>query len=131
METINPIAIVASGFIVIFLVQQAKRWISTDFLPLVAIGIGIAVQLINDLALATEPVNSGSVWLTIVTGFAVGAGAAGAYDLAGRTGSDIPPATINLDDSWLPAETPVIYGAESGVVPGQDETVVLDEDREL
>lgn len=119
MENLDPTALIASGAIVIFLTQQAKRWIPSDFLPLVAFALGIAVQLINDLALTTDGSSPATVWVSIVVGAGVGMAAAGVYDLAGRTKTDIPPATINVDDSWLPAETPPIFGAEPGVVPGQ------------
>lgn len=79
---IDPATLIASGAIVVFLTQQAKRWVPTDFLPLVALLLGIAIQVTNDVALATEAVNTASVWLSIVTGAGVGMAAAGAYDLA-------------------------------------------------
>lgn len=104
METIldlDPTALIASGIIVVFLTQQARRWIASDFLPLVAVAIGIIVQLLNDLALASDPVTAATIWLTVVKGAGVGMVAGGAYDLAGRAGSDIPPAQITVDDTWL------------------------------
>lgn len=121
---IDPGAVIASGFIVIALTQQAKRWVSTDFLFFVAVGIGIATQLVNDLLLASEPVTGQMIWFAIVTGFVVGAVAAGAYDVAGRAGTKIPPAEITVDEDWLldaETSTPPIRGAEEGVVPNRAE----------
>ena len=51
MFDLDPTALIASGAIVIFLTQQAKRWVMPDFLPLVALAFGIIIQLVNDLAL--------------------------------------------------------------------------------
>ena len=115
---LDPTTLIATGAIVIFLTQQAKRWVAVDFLPLVAVVLGIGIQLANDLALAADPVTSGSIWLTIVTGAGVGMVAGGAYDLAGRTKTDIPPATLDVPDNWLPAELVApVTGAEDGVLP--------------
>lgn len=104
---LDPVALVASGAIVIFLVQQAKRWIPTSFLPLLAMVLGIAVQLVNDLMLgvATGPA---STWTSVVIGAGIGMAAAGTYDLAGRAGATIPPATITLDDTWDAATPPPV-----------------------
>ena len=84
--TTDPTALIASGAIVIFLVQQLKRWIPVDFLPLTAVGVGIAVQVLNDLLLGAAQ-NGASLWASIVTGAAVGMASAGSYDLAGRVGA--------------------------------------------
>ena len=97
---LDPTALIASGAIVIFLVQQAKRWVPTDFLPLVALALGVVVQVVNDLALGGAA-DGASVWTSVVVGAGVGMAAAGAYDLAGRASTSIPPATITVDDSWL------------------------------
>lgn len=124
-QLLDPIALITTGAIVIFLTQQAKRWVATDFLPLIAVVIGVAIQLVNDWALAAEPLAKGDWWTTIVVGAGVGMAAAGVYDLAGRTSTEIPPAELNVDDSWLlEAEAPPIWGAEDGVVPehGEDLT---------
>ena len=47
---LDPTTLITSGAIVIFLVQQLRRWLPTDFLPLAALVIGIGVQVVNDLA---------------------------------------------------------------------------------
>lgn len=99
----NPMDLITGGIIVIFLTQQAKRWIPSDFLPIVAVVLGVAVQLVNDWALATEPLTRSDWWVTIITGIGVGMVAGGFYDLAGRTGQ-VPPAQIQVDDSWLAAD---------------------------
>lgn len=80
----NPADLIAGGLIVIFLTQQAKRWIPADYIPLIAVGFGIIIQLINDWALAVEPMARGDWWMTIVTGIGVGMVAGGTYDIAGR-----------------------------------------------
>lgn len=105
---LDSTTLIASGAIVIFLTQQAKRWVPSDFLPLLALVLGVVVQLVNDLALATGPASSASVWTSAVVGAGVGMAAAGVYDLAGRTKTEIPPATIQLDDTWDAATLPVI-----------------------
>lgn len=97
---LDPTALITSGAIVIFLVQQAKRWVPTDFLPLVALALGVVVQVVNDLALGGAA-DGATVWTSVVVGAGVGMAAAGAYDLAGRASTSIPPATITVDDSWL------------------------------
>mgnify|MGYP001411155594 CR=1 FL=1 len=86
---IDPVAVIGSGLLVIALTQQARRWVPADVLPLVAMAIGIAVQLIHHVA--TEgPVTAASVWLAIVTGAVVGLVASGAWDLAGRATASNP-----------------------------------------
>lgn len=104
---LDPVALITSGAIVIFLVQQAKRWVPTDFLPLVALVLGVVVQLVNDLALG-GPATSASIWTSVVVGAGIGMAAAGTYDLAGRAGATIPPATITLDDTWDAATPPPV-----------------------
>lgn len=89
-------SLITSGAIVIFLTQQAKRWIPSGFLPLIALLTGIVIQVINDVVLATEPITAALVWIAIVTGAGIGMTAAGVYDLAGRAGTKIPPATISI-----------------------------------
>jgi hypothetical protein len=89
--------LIASGAIVIFLVQQAKRWVPNDFLPIIALVIGVLVQVVNDVALGGGS-DSASIWTSIVVGAGVGMAAAGTYDLAGRASSTIPPAEIVLAD---------------------------------
>ena len=42
---LDPTTLITSGTIVIFLVQQLRRWLPTDFLPLAALVIGIGVDL--------------------------------------------------------------------------------------
>ena len=79
MFDLDPAALIASGAIVIFLTQQAKRWIMPDFLPLVALAFGIII------------------------GAGVGMAAAGAYDLAGRTAATPPPAQIIVDETYIPS----------------------------
>ena len=102
-DFLDPISLITSGAIVVFLVQQARRWIPTDLLPLVALAVGIVIQLINDLALAVDPPSYASAWTSIVVGAGVGMAAAGVYDLAGRTAPEVPPAQIVVED-WMPAE---------------------------
>ena len=97
---LDPTTLITSGAIVIFLVQQLKRWLPTDFLPLAALVIGIAVQVVNDLALGGRA-DGATIWTSIVVGAGIGMAAAGAYDLAGRASTTIPPATITVDDTWL------------------------------
>ena len=99
-ETIDPLTLITSGAIVVFLVQQAKRWVPSDFLPLAALALGVALQLVNDIALSTEPVTAASVWLTIVTGAGVGMAAGGTYDLAGRVAASesTPRRALPADD---------------------------------
>ena len=41
-DFLDPISLITSGAIVVFLVQQARRWIPTDLLPLVALAVGDA-----------------------------------------------------------------------------------------
>lgn len=98
---LDPTTLIASGVIVIFLVEQLKRWVPTTLLPLVSIAVGVAVQLVNDWALAADALTRADVWVTILTGAGVGMVASGAYDVAGRFGTKIPPATIEL-----PADAP-------------------------
>lgn len=113
-EFIDPQTLIASGAIVIFLTEQSKKVVPAKWLPLVALFFGIVIQLVNDLALATEVASSGSVWLSIVTGAGVGMVASGAYDLASRTKSEVPPANILVtedyvpsgDESYMPADLP-------------------------
>ena len=102
-DFLDPISLITSGAIVVFLTQQAKRWIPTDFLPLVALTFGVVIQLVNDLALAVDPASAASVWTSIVVGAGVGMAAAGTYDLVGRAASEVPPAQIVVED-WMPAE---------------------------
>ena len=102
-DFIDPQTLIASGAIVIFLTEQAKRVVPTQWLPLVALFFGIVIQLVNDLALATEAASSGSVWLSIVTGAGVGMVASGAYDLASRTKSEVPPANILVTEDYVPS----------------------------
>ena len=97
---LDPTTLITSGAIVIFLVQQLRRWLPTDFLPLAALVIGIAVQVVNDLALGGGA-DGATIWTSIVVGAGIGMAAAGAYDLAGRASTTIPPATITVDDTWL------------------------------
>ena len=97
---LDPTTLITSGAIVIFLVQQLRRWLPTDFLPLAALVIGIAVQVVNDLALGGRA-DGATIWTSIVVGAGIGMAAAGAYDLAGRASTTIPPATITVDDTWL------------------------------
>ena len=103
MFDLDPSALIASGAIVIFLTQQAKRWIMPDFLPLVALAFGIIIQLVNDLALTADPITAATVWTSIVIGAGVGMAAAGAYDLAGRTAGTPPPAQIIVDETYIPS----------------------------
>lgn len=103
MFDLDPTALIASGAIVIFLTQQAKRWIMPDFLPLVALAFGIIIQLVNDLALTADPITAATVWTSIVVGAGVGMAAAGAYDLAGRTAGTPPPAQIIVDETYIPS----------------------------
>lgn len=103
MFDLDPTALIASGAIVIFLTQQAKRWIMPDFLPLVALAFGIIIQLVNDLALTADPITAATVWTSIVIGAGVGMAAAGAYDLAGRTAGTPPPAQIIVDETYIPS----------------------------
>lgn len=103
MFDLDPTALIASGAIVIFLTQQAKRWIMPDFLPLVALAFGIIIQLVNDLALTADPITAATVWTSIVIGAGVGMAAAGAYDLAGRTAGTPPPAQIVVDETYIPS----------------------------
>ena len=97
---LDPTTLITSGAIVIFLVQQLRRWLPTDFLPLAALVIGIGVQVVNDLALGGRA-DGATIWTSIVVGAGIGMAAAGAYDLAGRASTTIPPATITVDDTWL------------------------------
>ena len=116
-DFLDPTALITSGAIVIFLTQQAKRWIRSDFLPLVALAFGVAIQLVNDLALAVDPPSSASVWTSIVVGAGVGMAAAGTYDLVGRAASEVPPANILVtedyipsgDESYMPADLPEVH----------------------
>ena len=103
MFDLDPTALIASGAIVIFLTQQAKRWVMPDFLPLVALAFGIVIQLVNDLALTADPITAATVWTSIVIGAGVGMAAAGAYDLAGRTAATPPPAQIIVDETYIPS----------------------------
>ena len=103
MFDLDPTALIASGAIVIFLTQQAKRWVMPDFLPLVALAFGIIIQLVNDLALTADPITAATVWTSIVIGAGVGMAAAGAYDLAGRTAGTPPPAQIIVDETYIPS----------------------------
>ena len=116
-DFLDPISLITSGAIVVFLTQQAKRWIPNDFLPLVALAFGVVIQLVNDLALATGPVTSASVWTSIVVGAGVGMAAAGTYDLVGRAASEVPPANIMVtedyipsgDEAYMPADMPEVH----------------------
>lgn len=103
MFDLDPSALITSGAIVIFLTQQAKRWVGSDFLPLIALVFGIIIQLVNDLALTADPITSATVWTSIVVGAGVGMAAAGAYDLAGRTAGTPPPAQIIVDETYIPS----------------------------
>ena len=97
--------IITSGAIVIFLTQQIKILLpdsANRYIPLVALTVGIVIQLINDLALSGAS-DSASIWTSIVTGAAVGMAAAGAYDLVGHTRSETPPAQIYVDETYIPA----------------------------
>ena len=97
--------IITSGAIVIFLTQQIKILLpdsANRYIPLVALTVGIVIQLINDLALSGAS-DSASIWTSIVTGAAVGMAAAGAYDLAGHTRGETPPAQIYVDETYIPA----------------------------
>lgn len=97
---LDPTSLIASGAIVIFLVQQAKRWVRTDFLPIIALVIGIIIQVINDVALGGG-LDGASIWTSIVVGAGVGMAAAGTYDLVGRAASNIPAAEIVLPDEAI------------------------------
>ena len=115
-DFLDPISLITSGAIVVFLTQQAKRWIPSDFLPLVALTFGVVIQLVNDLALAVDPPSSASVWTSIVVGAGVGMAAAGTYDLVGRAAAEVPPAQIFVDETYvpsddalLPADLPEVY----------------------
>lgn len=107
----NPVDLIAGGVIVIFLVQQLKRWVPKDFLPIAAIVVGVVVQLVNDWALAVEPLARGDWWMTVVTGIGVGMLAAGTYDIAGRIGKvDVPPAEIVLEAApWDVLENQTVF----------------------
>ena len=116
-DFLAPISLITSGAIVVFLTQQAKRWIRSDFLPLVALLFGIAIQLVNDLALAVDPPSAATVWTSIVVGAGVGMAAAGTYDLVGRAASEGPPANIMVtedyipsgDEAYMPADLPEVH----------------------
>ena len=116
-DFLDPISLITSGAIVVFLTQQAKRWIPSDFLPLVALTFGVVIQLVNDLALAVDPPSSASVWTSIVVGAGVGMAAAGTYDLVGRAASEVPPANILVtedyipsgDEAYMPADLPEVH----------------------
>ena len=116
-DFLDPISLITSGAIVVFLTQQAKRWIRSDFLPLVALTFGVVIQLVNDLALALDPPSSASVWTSIVVGAGVGMAAAGTYDLVGRAASEVPPANILVtedyipsgDEAYMPADLPEVH----------------------
>ena len=97
---LDPTSLIASGAIVIFLVQQAKRWVRTDFLPILALVIGVVIQVINDVALGGG-LDGASIWTSIVVGAGVGMAAAGSYDLVGRAASNIPAAEIVLPDEAI------------------------------
>ena len=102
---LDPTTIITSGAIVIFLTQQIKILLpdsANRYIPLVALTVGIVIQLINDLALSGAS-DSASIWTSIVTGAAVGMAAAGAYDLVGHTRSETPPAQIYVDETYIPA----------------------------
>ena len=103
MFDLDPTALIASGAIVIFLTQQAKRWVRPDFLPLIALAFGIIIQLVNDLALTADPITAATVWTSVIVGAGVGMTAAGAYDLAGRTAGTPPPAQIIVDETYVPS----------------------------
>ena len=119
-DFLDPISLITSGAIVVFLTQQAKRVIPTNWLPLVALFFGIVIQLVNDLALAVDPPSSASVWTSIVVGAGVGMAAAGTYDLVGRAASEVPPANILVtedyipsgDESYMPADLPEVHQPE-------------------
>ena len=103
-DFLDPISLITSGAIVVFLTQQAKRWIPSDFLPLVALVFGVVIQLVNDLALAVDPPSYASVWTSIVVGAGVGMAAAGTYDLVGRAAAEVPPAQIFVDETYVPSD---------------------------
>ena len=103
MFDLDPTTLIASGAIVVFLTQQAKRWIPSDFLPLVALLFGVVIQMVNDLALAVDPPSYASVWTSIVVGAGVGMAAAGTYDLVGRAASEVPPANILVTEDYIPS----------------------------
>lgn len=111
MLDLDPTALITSGAIVIFLTQQAKRWVPTDFLPLVALGLGIVIQLVNDLALG-DAASPASVWLSVVVGAGVGMAAAGTYDLVGRAASEVPPANIMVTEDYIPSGDEVYMPAD-------------------
>lgn len=122
-DFLDPISLITSGAIVVFLTQQAKKIIPTKWLPLVALFFGIAIQLVNDLALAVDPPSYASVWTSIVVGAGVGMAAAGTYDLVGRAASEVPPANILVtedyipsgDEAYMPADLPEVHQTQRSV----------------
>ncbi|WP_404465263.1 hypothetical protein LG274_02745 [Micrococcus antarcticus] len=83
-------SLITSGAIVVFLVQQAKRWMPGAWLPLLAVVLGVLVQIADHLATGGAATTA-ALWTAGVTGAGVGMAAAGAYDLAvaGRAPAEV------------------------------------------
>lgn len=79
METTTDL--LASGAIVVFLVQQLKRVVPSGWLPLCSLLIGVLVQVV-DAAVTGAAATPEGVWTAVLVGAGVGMAASGAYDLA-------------------------------------------------
>ena len=79
METTTDL--LASGAIVVFLVQQLKRVVPSGWLPLCSLLIGVLVQVV-DAAVTGAAATPEGVWMAVLVGAGVGMAASGAYDLS-------------------------------------------------